>query len=238
MGGRRNQQRSGGPQNLPDSIGSMVQVWWHMRCLKASAVDSFRLHVLIVDDDDDWRAIAADVLAEAGFHVTTATDGRAGLAAWQRDGAPVVVTDCDMPIMDGCHLLAAVHSIDRNVPIIILTANDISDAPSRFLGAFRVIQKPVPTEVLVSAVTDAFLCGRAPRGRRIVNAARAAMSSSRVRGHAALSRVARFLRPRTDTDQRVVVKRRRGARARLAMAAGFGAALAAVLIAAMRGSAV
>jgi DNA-binding NtrC family response regulator len=169
--------------------------------------------VLIVDDDDDWRAMAADVLAEAGFFVTTASDGRSGLASWQRVRAQVVLTDVQMPLMDGSGLLAALHAIERSLPVIVLTAEDLSDASSTFPGAFRVIQKPVAPDTVVSAVTEALSRGRLPRGRRIVDAARALVPFRRVHPNG----------------------KRRG-RAGLAVAAGFGAAAAAaVLIVAIRG---
>jgi two-component system C4-dicarboxylate transport response regulator DctD len=206
---------------------------------EASAVDSLGLHVLIVDDDDDWRAIAADVLTGAGFFVTTATDGRAGLASWRRTCAQVVITDVDMPVMNGRLLLAALHEIDRNVPVIVLTGEDISDAPTRFPGAFRVIQKPAPVEVLVLAVSEALLRRRVPRARRIVDAARTAVAAGRVRGDAFMSRIARAVRPRRDSNQPVPARTRRRPRNALAMAAGFGAAAAiAVLIAVTRGSSI
>lgn len=192
--------------------------------------------VLIVDDDDDWRIMAADVLAEAGFLVTTATDGRAGLASWRRARTQVVVTDVQMPIMDGCGLLAALHSIDRDLPVIVLTAEAISDASSVFPGAFRVIQKPVATDAVISAVTEALSRRRLSRGRRFVGAARALMSVSRVGGHVATSRAANFLRPRGEADRPVVPDDKRRGRAGIALVAGFGAATAlALLIAAIRG---
>jgi len=191
--------------------------------------------VLVVDDDDDWRAMIADVLAEAGFLVTTADDGRAAVESWQRARAQVVVTDVQMPVMNGCELLATLQSIDRNVAVIVLTADDLSDAGSTFAGAFRVIQKPAPADAVVSAVTDALLRDRLPRSRPIANAARAVLSLARATRHAALSSAASFLRPRKDAEGPVVRKRRRTGMA----VAGFGAAAAvALLIAAVRGLAV
>jgi len=180
--------------------------------------------VLVVDDDDDWRAMAADVLAEAGFLVATASDGRSGLASWRRMRADAVVTDVQMPLMDGSELLAALHAIERNVPVIVLTAEDLSDASSIFPGAFRVIQKPVAPDTVVSAVTDALSRARLPRGRRIVDAARSLVSFGRMR-----------VRPARSPSV-VVPNGKRRRRAGLAMVAGFGAAAAAaVLIAAIRG---
>jgi DNA-binding NtrC family response regulator len=188
--------------------------------------------VLVVDDDDDWRATMAEVLVEAGFFVTTASDGRAAIQSLRRAQAQVVVTDVQMPVMDGCELLATLQSIDRNIPVIVMTAEDPSDAGATLAGAFRIIQKPAATEAVVDAVTEALLSHRPPQSRRIANAARALMYFGRAKGDAAVSRAATFLRPQRNAPRSIVRKRRRTGLA----VAGFGAAAAvAVLIAALRG---
>jgi DNA-binding NtrC family response regulator len=205
-----------------------------MRCLTFITVVKTRIRsVLVVDDDEDWRAMMAEVLAEAGFFVSTASDGRAAVQSWQGARTQVVVTDVQMPVMDGRELLATLQSIDRNIPVIVLTGEDLSDTiDSTLAGAFRVIQKPASTDDVLSAVTDAFLRDRQPSSRRIANAARAVMVLGRKTGHAALSRAASFLRPRKRAERPIVRKRRRAGLA----VAGFGAAAAvAVLIAAIRG---
>ena len=143
--------------------------------------------VLVVDDDDDWRAMMADVLAEAGFSVTTARDGRAAVQSWQRMKAHVVVTDVQMPGMDGCELLATLQSIDRNISVIVMTAEDMSDTGSALAGAFRIIRKPAATDAVVSAVTEALLNHRPPRYRRIANAARAITDFGRKRRRVGLA---------------------------------------------------
>jgi two-component system C4-dicarboxylate transport response regulator DctD len=188
--------------------------------------------VLLVDDDDDWRALMAELLAEAGLSVTTASDGRDALQSWRRTRAEVVVTDVEMPRMNGCELLAALHSIDSNLPGIVLTAEDLSGAAPSCAGAFRVIRKPALTDAVVSAVSDALLERRPPRRRRVANAARAIAYSGGAKGQAAISRALSFLRPAKSGERSVVRKRRRAGLA----AAGVGAAAAlAILIAAIRG---
>jgi len=174
----------------------------------------------------------ADVLAEAGFCVTTAANGRAALVSWGEARAQVVVTDVQMPVMNGCELFAALRSIDEMLPVIVLTADDLEYTASLFPGAFRIIRKPVPTDAVVSAVTDALLDQRRPRRRRVANAARAILSYGHAKGHAAMSQTTSLLLLRTKAERPVVRKRKR---AGLAMA-GLGAAAAvAVLIAAIRG---
>ena len=116
-----------------------------------------RGNVLIVDDDEDWRAVIADVLSEEGFSVSTANDGRAACSALRRSKPGVVVTDGQMPLMSGCELLAWLRSLDRTLPVIVVTAEDTWDIASTYVEAFRVIRKPTTADAIVSAVREALL---------------------------------------------------------------------------------
>jgi DNA-binding NtrC family response regulator len=197
-----------------------------------TAVDAMIRFVLLVDDDDDCRALMAEALAEAGFGVSTAENGRAALALWARAPVDVVVTDVQMPLMNGCELFAALRSIDRTLPVIVVTGDDLATTTSTFPGAFRFIRKPARADAVISAVTEALLQRRAPSRRRISTVARAITNFGRAKGHAALSSATTFLRPPDNAAGSVVRKRRRAGLA----AAGFGAAAAvAFLIAAIRG---
>lgn len=136
--------------------------------------------MLLVDDDEDWRAVMAEVLTEAGFFVSTASDGRAALVSWRRMTTEVVVTDVQMPVMDGCALFAALHSSDRTLPIIVLTGEGVVDAASTFAGAFMIIRKPAAPEAVLSAVTEALLRHRlsADRQRRRAGLALAGLGAA------------------------------------------------------------
>ncbi len=178
--------------------------------------------MLVVDDDEDWRGVLADVLSEAGFVVTAAGDGRAACVSLSRVKPEVVVTDVQMPVMDGCQLLAELRSIDGSLPVILVTGEDAPFGASNFSGAFRVIKKPSTIDEVVSAVTEALVYHRMPRLHDLWTAARTVAQGARRRGHAALARTVESCRqPR--------------ARRRLALMAGFGmATAAALLIAALR----
>ena len=178
--------------------------------------------VLVVDDDEDWRAVIADTLADEGFAVTTASDGRAACVCLRCVKPEVVVTDVQMPLMDGCQLLAELRAIDGELPVILVTGEDEPVEGSTFSGAFRVIKKPAPIDEVVSAVTDALLRPRMPRLRKLWSTARTVAQGTRQRGRAALARtVNSYRQPR--------------GRRRLALVAGLGmATAAALLIAALR----
>lgn len=197
--------------------------------------------MLLVDDDADWRALVADTLADEGFVVATAADGRAACDCFRRVKPAVVVTDVEMPSMDGCELLAQLRCLDRELPVIVMTADDAQDG-SRFTDAFRFIRKPATTDAVTAAVKEALLRRRRPRLRELWMAARTAADAARERGHAIVART--MNRCRRSTNVKVSRPLRRATKPwtvglnGLAVIAGVGVAtVAAVLIAALRGPA-
>ncbi len=90
--------------------------------------------VLVVDDSDTTRTLLVRTLERAGFEVSSARDGAEGAAAALREPPAVVVTDLDMPVMDGHQLLRLLKSeaATAATPVIVLTSH--GEAPSRFWG--------------------------------------------------------------------------------------------------------
>ncbi|CAN5529938.1 hypothetical protein BH24GEM3_BH24GEM3_26550 [soil metagenome] len=101
--------------------------------------------VLVVDDDPDARRIAARVLERAGARVRMAADGESGLAEMRIQRPDVAVLDLMMPVLDGFGVLAAMRADPalRDIPVVVLTAKDLSEDERRFLArtAERVLQK-------------------------------------------------------------------------------------------------
>jgi DNA-binding NtrC family response regulator len=123
---------------------------------------------LVVDDDAEWRGVLAEMLVEEGVVVATASDGRAALASLPAARPDVVITDVEMPFMDGCELLARIRGLDRGLPVIVMTGQDSPD-DAMCAHAFRVIRKPATTDTLLAAVREA-LSHRGRRGRLAVMA--------------------------------------------------------------------
>ena len=112
--------------------------------------------VLVVDDEPGIRIIARQVLANAGYHVFTAQDGRAGLETFRehRDQLSLVVTDIMMPVMDGLELIAAIRDLDPRARIVAMTgAGD--DAVLQAVQALHpdaLLAKPFTEPRLLEAV--------------------------------------------------------------------------------------
>ena len=112
--------------------------------------------ILTVDDSRTMRDMLRMALAEAGFNVLQAVDGVDGLDVLQRSTPDVIVTDINMPKMDGFGLIEAVRKDNRyrKVPILVLTTE--SDAAkkqrAKEAGATGWIVKPFEPTNLIAAI--------------------------------------------------------------------------------------
>ncbi|NGO89328.1 MAG: response regulator [Halomonas sp.] len=88
--------------------------------------DATRHHILVVDDSLNTREIEKDVLEAWGYQVTLAENGRDGLNKALADTFDAVLTDVEMPVMDGFALTARLRENDayRHKPIIIITSRE------------------------------------------------------------------------------------------------------------------
>jgi two-component system response regulator MtrA len=108
-------------------------------------------HVLLVEDDASIRETAALGLAGAGFRVTTAADGREGLARFREGPVDLVVLDVMLPVLDGFEVCRRIRR-ESGVPIVMLTArSDPTDVVAGLeLGADDYVTKPFDLPVLVA----------------------------------------------------------------------------------------
>ena len=110
--------------------------------------------VLVVDDHPINRRMLARQLNALGYAALTAADGREALALWQDGGFGLMVTDCQMPVMDGYQLAAAIRKLEAGMktrlPIIACTANVSREARQQCfsVGMDEVITKPVELATL------------------------------------------------------------------------------------------
>ncbi|MGE5048627.1 MAG: sigma-54-dependent transcriptional regulator [Deltaproteobacteria bacterium] len=100
--------------------------------------------VLVVDDELSLRKVLSATLQREGYEVQVAADGEEAMAALERDGADVVVTDLVMPKMDGLTLLRKVVKAHPDVPVIVVTAHGKIDSAVTAMkaGAFDFVTKP------------------------------------------------------------------------------------------------
>ncbi len=106
--------------------------------------------VLVVDDDDALARALARMLRRLGFTVEIAGDGLQGAELVRTRSFDVVVSDIDMPGLDGVQLLRAVREHDLDLPVVLMTAAPAIETAivAVQLGALDYLVKPVDTQAL------------------------------------------------------------------------------------------
>jgi two-component system chemotaxis sensor kinase CheA len=96
-----------------------------------------KVRVLVAEDSITSRMLLKNILEIAGYPVTTAVDGADALATLRTGGFGLVVSDVDMPRMDGFDLTAAIRSDQRiaNLPIVLVTARETREDRERGIDA-------------------------------------------------------------------------------------------------------
>ena len=113
--------------------------------------------ILIVDDSSSMRTVAGIALRGAGYEVLEAGNGQEGLAKLDGERVHLIISDVNMPVMDGIEFLKEVkrHPQYRFTPVIMLTteAGEDKKAAGRAAGAKAWIIKPFQPSVMLDAVS-------------------------------------------------------------------------------------
>ena len=117
--------------------------------------------ILIVDDSASVRMVARIALREKGYEVIEASNGREGLEKLAADRVNLVISDVNMPQMDGISFLKELKSqpTSKFVPVIMLTTEAGQDKmqEGRAAGAKAWITKPFQPATLIDAVAKLVL---------------------------------------------------------------------------------
>lgn len=118
------------------------------------------LEILYVEDEPVARMSIGAFLKRQVATLHTAENGKEGLELFLAHRPKVVITDLEMPVMNGMEMIRRIREVDNGTPIIITTAYD--DEAHRCDLADRVILKPIIFNHLLQQVTDCL----AERGQR------------------------------------------------------------------------
>jgi len=112
--------------------------------------------ILTIDDSKTIRDMLMLTLAEAGFEVLQAVDGQDGLDVLDKEQVDVVITDINMPRMDGYEVIRHLrnNAAHKSTPILVLTTESESDKKNlaRVAGATGWMVKPFDPERLIATI--------------------------------------------------------------------------------------
>ena len=113
-----------------------------------------RFHILVVDDEPVQREMIGGFLKKQGFAVVAADNAERALELFRQDAFDLVLTDQKMSHMSGLELLQAVHGINPETPVILITAFGTIEAAVTALkqGAVDYLTKPVNLDELLHRI--------------------------------------------------------------------------------------
>ncbi|MEY2713846.1 MAG: hypothetical protein RIT24_189, partial [Planctomycetota bacterium] len=140
--------------------------------------------ILVVDDKELMRDSVAAILSRKGHTVITAADGSAALARIADKRPECVVTDLQMPGMNGLELLESIRKIDAELPVVFMTAFGSVETAVEAMrkGAFDYVTKPFSGDELAISTERALEHARLLRENQVLRAT-AAPQTRRAQSH-------------------------------------------------------
>lgn len=123
--------------------------------------------ILVVDDDVRVLRSLERLLTTESYEVATAATGALAMRAFEQNAFDLVITDINMPEMDGIELILSLQDLKAGVPIIAISAGGLFPPElllrnAGMLGAVSTIEKPFDAEKLLAAVAGALAADQAP----------------------------------------------------------------------------
>ncbi len=115
----------------------------------------FNLSLLYVEDEPYIRQNAVEFLSDQFLEIYEASDGKEALALYHQKNPDIIITDIEMPKMNGLELCRAIRNSDNNTPIIITTAFTDQDylLQAIELNLVKYLKKPIQEELLNEALS-------------------------------------------------------------------------------------
>jgi CheY-like chemotaxis protein len=113
--------------------------------------------ILVIDDDTGFRLMMQKLLEAAGYRVIAGEEGQSGLEAAWSDRPDLIITDIDMPVVDGHKMIQMLrYDPALQVPVIVVSgAVDVRNAqPVLDAGASAFFPKPVDRPALLAKISE------------------------------------------------------------------------------------
>ena len=113
-----------------------------------------RTRILVEDDDDDVRLVAAAMIEELGYEVAVAATGEAALKALAADDFALLLTDVAMPGMNGVQLAARARDEHSQLPIVFATGYADLQTFGTGLSDERLLKKPYRIAEVAAMISE------------------------------------------------------------------------------------
>lgn len=110
------------------------------------------IKILIVDDDSQSRGLILEVLRPLSHEMLTANNGDEGLVVFNESQPLLVITDLQMPIMNGLELIKSIRTLGSRVPIVAISGAPEILSEASLAGANVILEKPFSMDEMLSAV--------------------------------------------------------------------------------------
>ena len=126
------------------------------------------VRVLVVEDDVRLNQIVCASLRAAGYEAIGCANAAQATDALHGDGADIIISDIMMPGVDGFEFVSEVRSVNRHIPILLMTALDDMSAKRKGFGAGIYMVKPIDVDELLLRIEALLRRARIEAEKRLV----------------------------------------------------------------------
>lgn len=122
------------------------------------------MRILVVDDDEQFRSVLAEMLADEGYEILQAGDGDVALTLLENNSVDLVIMDIFMPNREGIETIVHLQKRYPDIKIIAISgggpvAPEIYLSSARMLGALRSLEKPFRRDQLLNVIDEVMAQG-------------------------------------------------------------------------------
>jgi len=121
-------------------------------------MNNSKKRILIVEDDEEMRALLRDVIEEEGHETDSVNNGSEAFRKLVKQSFDLIITDIRMPGLTGLDILPGMRKLHPEVPIVVITAFGSEEIQRKALerGANAYLEKPIHFQKLRNLIQDMF----------------------------------------------------------------------------------
>jgi len=130
---------------------------WHSPCISSGGREfKAMMRILIIEDDEEMRALLKDCLLEQGVETDSAENGSEAFRKLVKESFDLVITDVQMPGLTGLDILPGIKKLQPETSIIVMTAFGSEEVCRKSFnrGATAYLEKPIPMDRLKTMIHE------------------------------------------------------------------------------------